>query len=134
MPNGAYGGDSGESIQAAMSASAQQDASPERPIVQINQINLTSKQLLAGVMAVCTLIGSGAFGGWLFMPARATDLDALKGIVELVRTEQQTNKEAIQRMTQAVDNLAGVVDGLRQAPPRVIERVPASRRSVITPR
>lgn len=103
-------------------------------------LGLTGKQIIAGITALAALIGSGATAGWIFLPAKDRDVQDLRAVVQVMREEQKENRESVGRLTVAVDNLAGIVDRLQQAPPKVIERTivrpPAARsaRPAATPR
>lgn len=104
----------------------------EQPVVTIN-LGLSAKQILAGFGGLSAAIATATTAGWLFLPAKNSDLQAVKAVVEIVRSEQQTSRDAVARLTVAVDNLAAVVEGLRQAPPRVIERTRVIKQPPKTP-
>jgi hypothetical protein len=93
----------------------------ETAVVKID-LGLSGRQILAGFTAICTFLVSAAAAGWVFLPARQTDLEAVSAIVRVVQQEQTKNQEIVSRLVLAVDNLASVVDQLKNAPPRTIER------------
>ena len=47
--------------------------------------------------------------GWLFLPAKQSDLHALTQVVQTLDTAQKESRDAIARLTVAVDNLSGIV-------------------------
>lgn len=63
------------------------------------------KWLVGGVIGA---IWSMYLAGWLFVPAKDTELQQVKGLVEIIKTEQQNNK-------QTFTELKGAIDGLTQA-------------------
>ena len=95
----------------------------DRPMITVNQINLTGRQIWTIITGVGSLIGAGIAGGWLFIPAKSDDLNALRAVVEIVRTEQQSSREAIGNLTMAISSLEQSVDAFRLSPPTVIERI-----------
>lgn len=50
--------------------------------------------------------------GWLFLPAKQSDLHALTQVVQTLDTAQKESRDAIARLTVAVDNLSGIVSRL----------------------
>lgn len=82
------------------------------PIVTINQINLTGKQIVSiGSMLIGAIMSAYA-AGWLFLPAKQSDLEALTRVVVALDTAQKESKGAIERLTVAVDNLSNIVTRL----------------------
>ena len=101
----------------------------ESAVVKID-LGLSGRQIIGAFTAIGTFIVTAFTAGWLFLPARDSDLKTLQGVVEIVRQQQQdfqrqleASREAVVRMTMALDNLSGVVEGLRQTPPKVIEKI-----------
>lgn len=86
--------------------------SSDHPIVNVN-FGLSWKQITAAFAGLALTI-SGAIGsGALFMPAKESDLQSIRQIVEMMRGEQERNRDAISRLTLAVDNLSGIVNGMK---------------------
>jgi hypothetical protein len=111
------------------------DSAAGVPIVTFNQITLTSGQLMRLVAAVVTLIGGGAAGGWLFMPAKETDLKALNAVVETIKDESAQQREAIGRLVVAVERITDTVAELRDKPPAVVQvPAPTVRRAAPRPK
>jgi hypothetical protein len=101
----------------------------DRAIITVNQINLTGRQIWTIITGIASMIGAGMAGGWLFIPAKSSELEALRAVVEIVRTEQQASREAIGNLAAVITSLEQSVDAFRLSPPKVIERIsPAPRR------
>lgn len=105
----------------------------ERALIRISPINLSGAQLWGVIAAIFGAAWSAYIGGALFLPAKDSDLKALTAVVQqLSGAQQQAQKEAAerareaaergQRLTVALDNLSAVVENLKNAPPRTIER------------
>lgn len=93
----------------------------EPPVVKID-LGLTGKQIVGGLSALAAMIVSGITAGYIFLPAKDRDLKALQGVVEVVRQEQVAMRDAMGRITAALDGMTAAVDRLQQQPPKVIER------------
>lgn len=100
------------------------------PAISIN-LGFTTAQIAAGFATLLTLIGSGAFAGWLFIPAKDTDLQALKAVVELIRTDQLAQKTALGQVSATLDGLVRSVDDLRTQ--RVAVPRPTAKPRAVTP-
>jgi hypothetical protein len=101
----------------------------EAAVIRID-LGLTGKQIMMGLGGLASIVTAGITAGWLFLPAKDTDLRKLEGVVQIVTQKQEASNSAIERLTLAVDNLSGLVDGLKNTPPKIIERVtprPATR-------
>jgi hypothetical protein len=98
------------------------DGEHPQPVIRID-LGLTGAQVLAALGGLATIITTGLTAGWLFLPAKDSDLKATQALVEIVRGEQRDSRATIARLTQAVDNLAGIVAAMKDAPPIVVERV-----------
>jgi hypothetical protein len=111
----------------------------ETAVVKID-LGLSGRQILGAFTALGTFLVTAFTAGWLFLPARDSDLKTLQGVVEIVRQQQldfqrqlEASRDAVSRMTMAIDNLSGVVEGLRQTPPKVIEKIIQAPRSRARP-
>lgn len=78
------------------------------------------KWLAGGICAVIVTLNAS---GWLFVPAKQTELHALTQTVQAIsqtmvalQTAQKDGQVAVERLTLAVDNLSGIVDGLVNRP------------------
>lgn len=104
------------------------------PIIQVNA-GLTRSDLAA----VASLIGGGCAslitGGYLFWPAKQTDMhDAQKAITEL-RTQVKDTQDTMSKLVTAVDGLNSVVVELNAQlkRPRVVVKKPALRTATGSP-
>ncbi len=88
----------------------------DKPIIQVAPMMLS----LAHIKWIGALIISGIFtaqgAGWLFMPAKQTELTALVGVVRAIDERQMASQKAVERLTVAVDNLSAIVSEMGQAP------------------
>ena len=83
------------------------------PIVTINQINLTGKQIVSiGSMLIGAIMSAYA-AGWLFLPAKQAEFEALNKVVVVMQQQLNESRQAINRLTLAVDNMSGIVAGLK---------------------
>lgn len=98
------------------------------PVVTFQQVALTAAQIRNLFLGAVGLISAGISAGWLFMPAKEADLKAVTAIVETLRTEADQNREAVTRLTVAVDNLSRLVSDLSDRPPAVIVPPPPPAR------
>lgn len=94
----------------------------EASVIKID-FGLSGKQILAGLGAIGTFFATAITAGWLFLPARDSDLKTLQGVVEIVRQQQidfqkqmESSRDAISRLTLAVDNMSGMIDRLQRSP------------------
>jgi len=104
----------------------------EPPALTINAITLSWKQIAAAGASVIGAIWSFYVGGYLFVPAKESDLKALTGVVqkiqETVSAFQAENDKTISRLTMAIDNLSGLVSEVKSQRQRVIIQKPKSLR------
>jgi hypothetical protein len=104
-------------VQTVANGALQHPAATEAPVVTVNQINLSGKQILAIFGGVCSAIVSLYGSGWLFRPAKDADLQALTQIVQKLQAESD---KSINRLTVAIDNLSGLVAEIKNQKQRVI--------------
>lgn len=102
-------------------------AAPLAPAVTINQINLTWPQILSAAGSVIAAIWSAYAAGWLFLPAKESELKEVTKVVEVLQTGTKSNREAIERLTVAVDNLSTIVERINQA------QIEAANQSAVVP-
>jgi hypothetical protein len=85
------------------------------PIVTINQINLTGKQIVSiGSMLIGAIMSAYA-AGWLFLPAKQKEFEALNKVVVVMQQQLDESRQAINRLTLAVDNMSGIVSGFKNS-------------------
>lgn len=89
------------------------------PVVTIQNVSLSSAQLRNLFLGIAGLVSALLGGGYLFIPAKQTDLQALQQVVETVNREAAEDRKAVSRLTEAVDNLSRIVTELPRyvAPP-----------------
>lgn len=86
------------------------------PIVTINQINLTGKQIVSiGSMLIGAIMSAYA-AGWLFLPAKQKELESLHGVVQVMQQQLNESKAAINRLTVAVDHMSSIITDLKNTP------------------
>jgi hypothetical protein len=88
----------------------------DTPVAYYQPIAITPsviKWLVGGIIAA---IWSLQASGWLFLPAKQTDMETLTRVVQVLQTGQNDAKVAIERLTLAVDNLSGIVVAKTPAP------------------
>ncbi len=93
------------------------------PLVTINQINLTAAQIWSVGATVVGAIMSMYAAGYLFLPAKESELKEVTKIVEVLKQDTATNRQAIDRLTTAVDNLSGIVAVMAQDQNRRLQEV-----------
>jgi hypothetical protein len=91
----------------------------ETAVVKID-LGLSGRQILGAFTALGTFLVTAFTAGWLFLPARDSDLKTLQGVVEIVRQQQldfqrqlEASRDAVTRLTLAVDNLSGKIQEIR---------------------
>jgi hypothetical protein len=108
---------------------------PDTPILQIAPLALSTAQLRWMFGAIIGGIWSAYLAGWLFLPAKDSDVQSLRGVVQIVQQEQEKSRDTLNRLTLAVDNLSGIVDRLSNAPRQELERlVPRAAAKRVSPR
>lgn len=124
MTNGGFPGHQAQPMQPETGQSGSVPMAAEMPILQISPINLSVAQLRWIVSGIIGAIWSAYAAGWLFLPAKDTDLQTLRTSFEIVQKEQAQARDALVRLTTAVDNLSGLVDRLGNAPQQLQRLVP----------
>lgn len=93
------------------------------PIVTINQINLTGRQILSIGSMLIGAIMTAYTAGWLFLPAKQKEFEALNQTVAVMQQQFSESRAAITRLTVAVDNMSGIITELKNsAAPRAKTR------------
>lgn len=86
------------------------------PVITVSQFALTWDHIVKLGTLVFGAIMSAYAAGWIFVPAKQTELEALTRVVQVLQTGQAETREAVGRLTLAVDNLASKVVELRDRP------------------
>lgn len=86
------------------------DAEPaSQPFITIAPIRITGAQIWTAILAIPATITALAGLDIFYKPAKETDLTALTVIVQQLSKAQDESAQAIKRLTEAVDNLSGLV-------------------------
>ena len=98
----------------AMNGAYGQEPQPveiSHPMVTITPpiIRFTAAQVWAGILALPATIGMLVSLGIFYVPAKEAELQALISVVQTVQKAQEDSNAAIKRLTEAVDNLSGLV-------------------------
>lgn len=110
-------------------AAVAEDVAGAAPVfsVRVPELRFSWTAVTKAVAIIWSTVAALYAGGVLYVPANKTDFDALKVIVETVKSvqaQQQAAQEAqqgaIQRLTQAVDNLSGIVAEIRDTSVRTV--------------
>lgn len=104
--------------------------SPDTPLAFYTPIAITPntiKWVFAAIVAGLTLMPAGLLDRYL-MPARQSEVDTISAVVKLLQQGQTETAEAVKRLTLAVDNLSGIVEGVRNAQQAVRIVAPKAKR------
>jgi hypothetical protein len=75
----------------------------------------TIKAFLAAVVGIIGFLAVTPVAERYMMPAKDSDLQAVRVIVDTMRSELKESRDAVARLTLAVDNLSGIVNQMRTA-------------------
>ncbi len=106
--------------------------SAETPVAYYTPPNIaitpsSIKWAFAAVVSVLALMPAGLLDRYL-MPARQSDMDTVTAVVRVLQQGQAETAKAVERLTVAVDNLSGIVEGVRNAQQAVRVPVPKAKR------
>lgn len=123
---------SGDHMQMPGTPQSPQPLGPDTPVAYYQPIAITPsgiKWLCGAVLAVLVAMPSGVMDRYL-SPAKDSELKALQVIVQTVQQQQtefqrqmEGTRDALSRLTLAVDNLSGIVDGLKKVPRQAVGAV-----------
>lgn len=111
-----------------MNGLAQPSASPgvppgmttDTPIAYYTPIAITPatiKWFLGAIVGIIGFLATAPVAERYMMPAKQADLEVLTKVVQVLQTGQNDGKLAMERVTLAIDNLSGIVAGMKNAPP-----------------
>lgn len=87
----------------------------------------TIKWIAGAIASVMMFLAASPVADRWMMPAKDSELKALQGVVETVRTQQtdfqrqmESSRDAIARLVLAVDNLSSIVSDIKNQKPRTI--------------
>jgi hypothetical protein len=86
-------------------------ASEGQPLVTISPpaIRITGAQIWAAILAIPATVALLTSQGWLYVPAKDSEVQPLVAIVQTLQKGQEDTTQAIRRLTEAVDNISGLV-------------------------
>jgi hypothetical protein len=81
---------------------------------------------------VCgTIIAAFSYGlaaGWVFMPAKDTDVKELRTIVEMIRADQQAHNKSMEEFRTTLAGIRLAVEDVQQVSKRLQQRAGAQRK------
>jgi hypothetical protein len=95
-------------------------SSSDTPLITINQISLSGRQLWAIAVTIFGLLGSGFAGGMIFVPAKASVVTELSVVVSTLQSQHEETRAHMAALTVEVGKLTEAVGQLQ------IVRVPSS--------
>ncbi len=90
----------------------------DTPIAYYQPIAITPgtiKWVIGAVVGIIGFLASAPVAERYLNPAKQSDLETLARVVQVIQTGQAESREALNRLTLAVDNLAGIVTEIKQA-------------------
>ena len=87
------------------------------------------KWVIGGIIGA---IWSMYLAGWLFLPAKDTELQQVKGLVEIIKTEQQNNKQTFTDLKGAIDGLTSAVAEIQYNVRQTVD-APAAQAPTLVP-
>lgn len=90
----------------------------------------TIKWVAGAVASVMLFLAGSPIAERYMSPAKQSDLVIMQEIVKTLQVGQHEQRTALERLTLAVDNLAGIVTGLQQSAKVVIPKA----KSLVSPR
>jgi hypothetical protein len=91
--------------------------SADTPLAYYTPIAITPgtiKWFMGAVFGIITFLAATPVAERYLMPAKDTDLQTLTKIVAVINTKQEETNAAVKRLTEAVDNLSGIVSTIKQ--------------------
>lgn len=83
----------------------------QAPLVTITPpaIRITGAQIWAAILAIPATVALLTSQGWLYVPAKDSELQPLVSVVQTLQKGQEDTAAAIRRLTEAVDNISNLV-------------------------
>lgn len=88
--------------------------SENTPVAYYTPVAITPATIRWVIGGVIAAIWSASAAGWLFLPAKQDDMTKLTQIVQTLQVKQDETNAAVKRLTEAVDNLSGIVSTIKQ--------------------
>lgn len=141
MPNGQYGIQQAQQTQPGQGAGSSASMGVDTPLAVVNPITITPalamsmiKWVSGAVVSVVAILSASNGLDRYLKPARDSEFQTLRSAFELVQKEQAQSRDALTRLTTAVDNLAGIVNGISQAPQQIQRALPRAQGRAAAPR
>jgi hypothetical protein len=83
---------------------------PDTPLAYYQPTVITLATVRWIVGGIIGAIWSMYAAGWLFLPAKQSEFEALTKVVQTLDNAQKDSRQALERLTVAVDNLSGLVN------------------------
>lgn len=103
----------------------------DTPLITINQITLSGKQLWAIAVTIFGLLSTGFAGGVLFVPARATAVDELSSVVLTVQQQHAETRTQLAALTMQTSKLADAMEALQKG--IKAQNTANARKRIVTP-
>ena len=101
-------------LQQGVSPNVANIMSENTPVAYMQPIAITPASIRWVVGGMIGAIWSMYAAGWLFLPAKQDDMTALTRVVQTLQVKQDETNTAVKRLTEAVDNLSGIVSTIKQ--------------------
>jgi hypothetical protein len=91
---------------------------PDTPLAYYTPIAITPgtiKWFMGAIVGVIGFLATAPVAERYLNPAKQSDLETLTKVVQVIQTGQAESRAALERLTLAVDNLAGIVTEIKQA-------------------
>lgn len=115
MPNGQH---QAHEVQPQPVAPSYPAMGQETPLAYYTPIAITPgtiKWFIGATVGIMGMLASAPIAERYLMPAKDSDLQGIIRIVDSMRADQEKSREAISRLTLAVDNLSGLVNTMKTA-------------------
>lgn len=109
--------------------------STDTPVAYYTPVAITPgtiKWLAGAIVSIIGFLATAPVAERYMMPAKQADLEILTKVVQVLQTGQNDGKLAMERVTLAIDNLAGIVANMKSAaaapvvqPATVMQQEPA---------
>lgn len=108
---------------------AAQPLNDQTPVAYMQPFVITPASIRWIVGGAIAAIWSLYTADFIYRPAKATDLETLTKVVQVIQTGQAETAKAVERLTLAVDNLSGIVADIRaqRAAAAAAVKIPAPR-------
>lgn len=82
------------------------------PVIHVSPISISLAQVRWAVLGLIGAIWSLYSAEYLYRPAKHSDVEAISRVVQTLDIAQRESREAISRLTVAVDNMSGILTRL----------------------